>query len=85
MTATTHPLLTAAAPTATTPMTATTRPQHRTRTLRPANAADLLSATLRAVTRLASALGAGLRNLADAGQLGPDAEREVGRWSGGRI
>lgn len=74
MTATTQPLQTDA-----------TQPRRRTPILRPASAADVLSATVRAVARLASTIAAGLRDLADAGQLGPDAEREVGRWSGGRI
>ena len=90
MTAATQPLQTATTrpldPTTTRPLDpAATRPRRRTRILRPASAADLLSATLRAAVRLASTVSAGLRDLADAGQLGPDAEREVGRWSGGRI
>lgn len=66
-------------------MTATSQPIRRPATLRPATVAGLSRAIVGAVTTFASSAGAGLRDLVDAGQLGPDAEREIGRWSGGRI
>ena len=75
-------------------MTATTPPIRRaaalrratpTSPVRAATTASLLEAVVGIVTAFAATLGASLRDLADAGQLGPDAEREIGRWSGGRI
>ena len=41
--------------------------------------------TLRYLVRLARCLKADVSGIAAAGQLGPDAETEVSRWTGARI
>ena len=38
-----------------------------------------------ALARLAGRLRAQVRELAEAGQLGPDPETEIGRWTGARV
>jgi hypothetical protein len=81
MTATTQPIRQAAALRPATP----TSPLRAATAAGPVAAVSLLQAVVGIVTAFAATLGASLRDLADAGQLGPDAEREIGRWSGGRI
>lgn len=82
MTATTQPIRQAAALRPATP----TSPPHAATAAGPvATAAGLLRAVVGKAAAFVSTLGTSLRDLADAGQLGPDTEREIGRWSGGRI
>jgi hypothetical protein len=64
-------------------MTAITRPG--TEQVRRATLRDLVRQWAAAVATLARWLRTEIADIAAAGQLGPDAETEMGRWTGARV
>lgn len=68
-------------------MTATTHPSTHSSTdaVRHSRLRDLVRRTASGVAILARSLRTKVADIAASGQLGPDAETEMGRWTGARI